>query len=76
MDRTVEPGDVVQVAPTTDDGYAGCMLVVLSCDRSGVSGYVTLPSLWLDRAYHRVQHGEYAFVGRAPYGFDPVERLS
>lgn len=64
-DRTLEPGDVVQIDPGHDERFGACLLVVTEVKSWGVQGYVKVPAG--GRAYYRVEYGAIECVGKAPW---------
>jgi hypothetical protein len=69
--RELEPGDVVQLAPTTANlMFAYCMMTVTEPKAFGAQGYVQMtgengqPG---DRAYYRAKWEDMEYVGRAEW---------
>lgn len=64
----VLPGDVVQISPHTETGFAGCFALVEEVMPWGVLAFVTVPGQ--DRssaAYVRLERAQMELVGRAPW---------
>jgi hypothetical protein len=62
---TVRVGDVVQIDPTVDGHFAGCLLTVTEVKSWGVQGFVKVPAS--GEAYYRCPFGQIARVGRAEW---------
>ena len=68
--RLLEPGDVVQITPTTPSAFGGCFMLVTEAKSFGAQGFVAIPNQRGQppaSAHYRASWDEMEFIGRAAW---------
>ncbi len=68
--RELKPGDVVQIAPSSDTFFSGCFMLVTEPKSFGAMGFVAIPGGRGEipgAAYARIPFADMEFVGRAHF---------
>lgn len=67
-ERTLQPGDIVQIKPESESAFAGCLMIVSEPKNFGAQGYIFMPTERgkpPGRAYYRAKWSEIEWVGFA-----------
>ncbi len=59
-----EPGDIVQIDPSSDKVFGGCFMVVTSIHPWGAKGYFNIPGQE-GLAYYRCEYKNLKVIGQA-----------